>query len=139
MANFTLSQLDVDAFESILRRNRGQLSEFLNNVDQKHFLVRRDGSSKTLSVWSKAPSDVDVTNCVSFSKKDDSRVDPKDVGRFLVYQAGAHPEMEVLSEEATREVLDRIQNAIAAAELARSNSSSSTPAQTPKKQGPEFE
>jgi hypothetical protein len=125
----------------------------MDDESRQHVLIRRDPVSKAVSVWLTAPHDADTKNSITFSKKDGSRLDPKDVGRGLLYQAGAPQEMERLSEQETLEAFERLQaRATAAAEAAAeaaaaaalrpawgSASSSSTPVQTPKKEGPEFE
>ncbi len=145
-----LIQLDSDELEKVLKQERDSLKSFLNDESRQHVLIRRDPVSKAVSVWLTAPHDADTRNSITFSKKDGSRLDPKDLGRGLLYQAGAPQEMERLSEEGTQEVFEKLQaRAVAAAEAAAaaalrpaawgSASASSTPVQTPKKEGPEFE
>ncbi len=132
-----------------MKQERDSLKSFINDENKQHVLIRRDPITKAVSVWLTAPFDADTKNSITFSKKDGSRLDPKDLGRGLLYQAGAPQEMERLSEEASLEAIERIHaRAAAAAEAAAaaalrpawgSASSSSTPVQTPKKEGPEFE
>ena len=145
-----LVQLDEELLENALRQERETLKSFMNDENQQNLLVRRDPMSKAVSIWLVAPHDAEKKNCITFTKKDGVRLDPKDLGRSILYQAGAPPEMERLSEEATSEALARLQaraaEAAAAAAAARPawgvsnpSSSPSTPVQTPKKEGPEFE
>jgi hypothetical protein len=145
-------QLDEEKLESTFRLERDTLKSFLSDDNQQNVLIRRDPTSKSVSVWLTAPFDADTKNSITFIKKEGVRLDPKDLGRSLLYQAGAPPEMQRLSEESTLETLEKLQAradeaaAAAAASAARpawglsnASSSSSTPVQTPKKEGPEFE
>ena len=115
------------------------MQSFLQNETPKHVLIRRDPSTKKISVWLAAPHDADTKNSLTFSKKG-ATINPKDMGLSLLYQAGIPPDMERLTQDATEQALE-LQRKRAEALESKKSSITSTPVQTstPKKEGPEFQ